>query len=349
MFGIFMSVSFLLYLSHAIYFQKVEKIYLFIDPIYTFATLAVYPLYYWYMQQLTTAKEHSFKKQYLFTPAVVLSTLSAIIYILMDSGERSEYLHQFLFGNETIKGTAGLIKAQIYIYIATRISFVIIIIHVYFLGRPFIIKYNQKLANYFSNLTQKSIHWVNKMLNAFILVSISSITLNAIGRSYFLDSSYLLSIPSITYSILFFFLGYLGYNQKYDISNLDMKDIEPSKTGVENNKKKLLISLTTQFEVNKIYHQNELKITDLASLMNTNRTYISNLINQEFGCSFNEYVNGYRIAEAKKLIKHLPDESLEQIAIKVGYGSLSTFFRTFKLQEGMTPSHFKKTSERIKI
>ncbi|MDA3852955.1 MAG: helix-turn-helix domain-containing protein [Bacteroidales bacterium] len=348
MFGVFMSVSFLLYLSHAIYFQKVEEIYFFIDPIYTFATLAVYPLFYWYIRQLTTDKVYDFTKLYLLIPAVALSSLTAILYALMESGERSEYTHQFLFGNGVIEQPSTLIKAQTYTYITARISFVIIIIYVYFTGRPIVTKYNKKIANYFSNLNQKTIHWVNRMLNAFIFVSLASITLNTLGRSYFVDSSYLLGIPSFIFSLLFFFLGYLGYHQKYDISNLYMKDIGSSKTTttIVNNTKKLLTGLSTQFDINKIYQQHELKITDLASLMNTNRTYLSNLINQEFSCSFNEYVNSYRVAEAKKLIKLLPDESLEEIAIKVGYGSLSTFIRTFKLQEGVTPNHFKKTSEK---
>lgn len=342
-FGIFMSVSFLLYLSHAIYFQKVENTYLFIDPIYTFATLSVYPLFYWYIVQLTTDRNYNFNKLYLFIPAVVLSTLTATFYILMDSGERYDYIHHFLFGNDAIKTSSNLVKAQIYTYITSRISFIIIIIHVYFSGRPIVIKYNQKITNYFSNLNQKTIYWVNQMLNSFILVSIASIILNTLGRSYFLDSSYLLGIPCFIFSILYFSLGYLGYHQKYDIGNLEIKEMDLSYSTLNKNNNKLIKGLTTQFEINKVYHQHELKITDLASLMNTNRTYLSKLINQEFACSFNEYVNSYRIAEAKELIERFPDESLDQIAIKVGYGSLSTFFRTFKLQEGITPSHLKKS------
>lgn len=344
-----MGVSFLLYLSHAIYFQNIEGTYLIFDPLYTFATLAVYPLYYWYIMQLTTTNEIDYKYLKLFIPAIVLSSTTAIIYLLMDSAERSEYLRHFLYRKGNIESTSALIKAQIHINTTVRISFIIIIIHVYFKGRSTVIKYNQKIADYFSNINQKTIHWVSGMLNGFIAISALSVALNALGRSFFLDSSLLLALPSLLFSIIFFWLGHLAYHQKYDISNIGMNDLDSENIHLHGDRTndKLLQSLTSQFEISKIYRKQELKITDLASLLNTNRTYISNLINQEFGCSFNEYVNRYRISEAKSLIQDTPNESLEQIAIKVGYGSLSTFFRTFKTQEGMTPSHFKKARRTI--
>lgn len=347
-FGIFMFVSFLLYLSHAVYFQEVERAYLFIDPIYTFATLSVYPLYYWYIRQLTVDRAINFNHLNLLIPATLLSGLTAIFYALMDSGERSHYIHQFIFGNGVIDLPSTLIWAQVYTYIVARFTFVIIIFYVFFKGRPSVKKYNQRIANHFSNLSKKTIHWVNKMLYLFIATSILSITLNFLGRSFFLDSPYLLAIPSVIFTSLYFSIGFLAYHQKYDISNVNMPAVETSNTNDIEPKgnNKLLKSLIIEFEENKVYRQQELKITELAALMNTNRTYISNLINQEFKCSFNEYVNRFRIEEAKQLIVANNEEPMEQIAIKVGYGSLSTFFRTFKIQEGMTPSHFKKIKQK---
>ena len=66
--------------------------------------------------------------------------------------------------------------------------------------------------------------------------------------------------------------------------------------------------------------------------LQTNRTYVSNLINQEFSCSFNEFVNEYRIIEAKKLIaeKDSKNYSLDYISEAAGFGSINTFIRVFK-------------------
>ena len=340
MFGLFLAVACLLYTSHAIYFQGTKIAYLFIDPIYTFATLAVYPLYFWYIKQLTTDKEYNLKNLRLLLPAFILSITTALLYTIMDHDERALYIQNFLFGNSPIEAPTPIIKAQIFTYFTARISFIVTIIYVFVKGRPTVINHNKELANFFSDINQKDIKWVNQMLIAFIFTSVISIFLNIVGRSRFLDSDWI-AIPSLTFSVLLFILGHLAYHQKFDISNLNMTKQLPLKLEPAN-KKDLLLSLNVEFSKNKIYRQQELKITDLASILNTNRTYISKLINQEFGCSFNEFVNRFRIEEAKSLIKEECNEPLEQIAIKVGYGSLSTFFRSFKLQEGVTPNHYRK-------
>lgn len=347
-FALFMIVAFIMYLSHAIYFQGIEEAYLYIDPVYTFMTLAIYPLYFWYIQQLTTDKEYNFKHLYLLLPALILSLLTALIYILMEDGERSQYIHQFLFGHGTIDDPSFLIQAQTYTYRLTRIISVILILYVFFRGRPTVVRYNKKLAEYYSNLTNKSIHWVNRILNASIVIYLLSIGLHIIGRPFFFGSPKLLLIPSLIFSIILFSIGYLGHYQKFDISNLDMPDLEENKSHrtLNKNVEQLLEKFIEQFDKNKIYHQNELKITDLASSLNTNRTYISNLINQYFECSFNEYVNRYRITEAKELINTSPEKSLEDIAVSVGYNSLSTFSRTFKQQEDIAPSHYRTLLKR---
>ena len=67
----FFSVTFLLYLAHAFYFNFEYKFYLYLDPVYSFATVAVYPLYYLYIIYLT--REVHFRPMYflLLTPALL--------------------------------------------------------------------------------------------------------------------------------------------------------------------------------------------------------------------------------------------------------------------------------------
>ncbi len=53
MLALFMTVSALLYAAHALYFSKNYTLYAVIDPIYTFANLSVFPLFYLYIKSLT--------------------------------------------------------------------------------------------------------------------------------------------------------------------------------------------------------------------------------------------------------------------------------------------------------
>ena len=66
----------------------------------------------------------------------------------------------------------------------------------------------------------------------------------------------------------------------------------------------------------------QLNIVELAMAVGTNRTYISNYINQQLHTTFYEYVNKWRVEHAKKLLAST-DLSLEDISIKAAQGGLS--------------------------
>ena len=100
------------------------------------------------------------------------------------------------------------------------------------------------------------------------------------------------------------------------------------------------------FDKEQVYKNPDLKITDISSRLNTNRTYISTLINTEYSCSFSTFVNHYRVEEAKNAL--LKEEyskfCLEHISTLIGFGSLHTFIRVFKDITGTTPNQYRKTT-----
>ena len=94
-------------------------------------------------------------------------------------------------------------------------------------------------------------------------------------------------------------------------------------------------------ESQKLYLSSDLKLSDVASALGTNRNYISDCINSQRGCSFTQFVNTYRVEHAKKLLRTQPDMKLSEVCTASGFASESTFFRTFKAVTGMTPSEYK--------
>jgi AraC-like DNA-binding protein len=97
------------------------------------------------------------------------------------------------------------------------------------------------------------------------------------------------------------------------------------------------------FEKEEIYRDSDLKITHLSLRLSTNRTYISKLINNEFKVTFNDFVNQYRVQEAKILLEKDTQQrySLSYISETAGFGSLSSFIRIFKEQTGKTPGQYR--------
>lgn len=95
------------------------------------------------------------------------------------------------------------------------------------------------------------------------------------------------------------------------------------------------------FETDRIYLQPELKLTDVARRLGTNRTYLSKLINSEFQMTYSDYVNTYRLTHAARLLT-TTDDTLDVVAANSGFSSLSNFRRLFALRYGCTPAQYRK-------
>jgi len=94
-------------------------------------------------------------------------------------------------------------------------------------------------------------------------------------------------------------------------------------------------------EQEQLYLNSELKITDVASALSVNRSYISESINANSGCSFSQFVNNYRIAHAQQLLRTRPGIKLSEVWTSSGFSTERTFLRTFKAITGLTPSEYK--------
>lgn len=342
--GVFMILAFFVYLSHAVYFKKHSEVFLYFDPLYNFASLSVYPLYFWYIKLLTVDTRVNLRNLRLLFPALLLGLATLVTYWFMSPQERINYVDGFLF-NEPIStpDTLGVLF-QKGVYILSRLTFTVQVVFFLIFGSRLVKKYNLRVANFYSNLDNKTIVWVNILLISFVVTSLMGIIFNVIGRAVFFDSPYLLIIPSVIFSGLLFLIGLQGHMQNYAVANLIVDEIQQPDFDLKTfNKELLKKKLLTVFKKDKIYRNSDLKITQVSIQLQTNRTYVSNLINNDFACSFSEFVNQFRLLEAKQLLanpstNHL---SLDSISESVGFGSLGTFIRVFKESEGITPGHFR--------
>jgi|GEM_PF-4733296 len=101
--------------------------------------------------------------------------------------------------------------------------------------------------------------------------------------------------------------------------------------------------VTASFDEEKVYHDPELTLPKLASELNIHKEYISQVINKGYQKNFNEFVNSYRIEEAKVLLTQTGKDKLSilSIALEVGFNSKTTFNLAFKKQTGQTPTEYR--------
>lgn len=98
----------------------------------------------------------------------------------------------------------------------------------------------------------------------------------------------------------------------------------------------------------KVYHDQSMTIDKLAGMLNTNRTYLSQVINEQSGKSYSDYVNSYRIDEAvKKLSDPSCDEQIKAISYEIGFSSPQTFYALFKAKVGISPSSYRDSVKKM--
>jgi AraC-like DNA-binding protein len=105
-----------------------------------------------------------------------------------------------------------------------------------------------------------------------------------------------------------------------------------------------LAELQALIEGEKIYLDPDLTLQKLAKRLKIHYNQLSRIINERFGVSFKNYINGYRVEEAKRLLADPAerDRNIIDIMYDAGFYSKSTFNTAFRKFTGMSPSEFRK-------
>ena len=100
--------------------------------------------------------------------------------------------------------------------------------------------------------------------------------------------------------------------------------------------------LTRWMRETKPYLNPDFQLMDLRHVLPMNRTYLSRFLRDEFGCTFYQFVNKYRIEEAKRLMTEQPDLKMADVAAQCGFSSQSVFAQTFTRETGLSPREWSK-------
>jgi two-component system response regulator YesN len=127
--------------------------------------------------------------------------------------------------------------------------------------------------------------------------------------------------------------------QAYFIGILEQwsRHLHSSSTG----KKSRLVSKRVNDYIEQNYSQ-EITLTHMAEHVDLSVSRFCVLFKQEYGESFINYLNNYRMEKAKVLLLE-PDLKVYEIADMVGFSSLPYFNRLFKSMNGLSPNEFRRS------
>lgn len=161
---------------------------------------------------------------------------------------------------------------------------------------------------------------------------------NSIYADYIIEALYM----SISL-VVWIFINYYIYKHESvldelsDSQYIDMQDDTATITKDTQIGKRIAIL----FEKEKVYLNPNLKVSDIAATIGTNRTYVSAYFNKETQCTFYDYVNRFRIEYACKQLD-CTDDKIVQIAETSGFNSAQAFIRVFTKIKGISPSKYRK-------
>lgn len=352
----------LFFLMTFMFFYKIQQVvaisFYFTIPV----TMALIPLFYLYADCLTTpCKSFKVTGWLHFLPSIIIA-LAMLPYWWLTNTERIDFVSTGLGHSESqwiITYITWIFRVGVFVFINLQF-----IIYLFFFQR-LIKRHKKSIQQVFAYTENINLRWLfNLFLGFFVFL-------------FVLYSSRFFGIRDDVNHRIIFNIGFIAINLYIGIKGV----IQPNVYSLFKNDDQIAESLEVNHlfpigvtseeikeEVSKYstsrltdelrnqikqelleymqkrqYHKLNFNIEDIAEALNTNTRYISQVINETFEMNFFNFVNKFRIDDAKEILQSKDSEkyTIEGVAKMVGFNSKSSFNGAFKKSTGYTPSEFK--------
>lgn len=203
--------------------------------------------------------------------------------------------------------------------------------------------YGGEIRNNYSNLKTVNLRWLKIVIIGFVCM-----------WSFYLinHTLYVVGLKMSGVLDLFGKLTLVGFSSFLILKVLSRPGILPGinppggtrKEGDKKIRRDDLEKLTSYMKTEKPYLEPDLALQELAERTSFTPRRLSYIINTEFNKNFFDFINEYRVNEAKALLAgpEASKRTILEILYEAGFNSKSVFNSIFKKRTGYTPSEFKK-------
>ncbi|TGK06850.1 AraC family transcriptional regulator [Leptospira semungkisensis] len=103
--------------------------------------------------------------------------------------------------------------------------------------------------------------------------------------------------------------------------------------------------LDTLMKEEKMYLQEDLSLSALSNQLDIKPYQLSEFLNQRKGTNFSKFVNGFRVAEAVRILAKEDGANILSVAYRSGFNSKATFNLAFKSVTGVSPREFLRKTK----
>ncbi|WP_074410401.1 MULTISPECIES: helix-turn-helix domain-containing protein [Aquimarina] len=210
-----------------------------------------------------------------------------------------------------------------------------------------IYKYNNYIKQYFSDISKLQLSWMKNLLFGYLLIWGIESSIELFPVVFNLESVYSKPVSIVLMSLHVFLFVIIALNHTDEsigvtIDQFDKKEkktIELPDEEIES----LRFKIKNAFKSDKLYHNPKLTLRKLSDTVAVNSKQVSYIINHIEHKNFFDFVNDYRVEEAKLLLED--DDyykyTIAAIGEMVGFNSRDAFYRAFKKKYGRTPASFR--------
>lgn len=208
------------------------------------------------------------------------------------------------------------------IYSITSFAFIIYNTLYPLLGLFQIDYYRGEVVDYSADTQRSSMNWLYAML-ILTIITVPVPLSGLLTRTNVFTSLWFTLSGALPTFVVYLIICYNLLSNNYVTIEPDSPEEKVRKTTIERK------NFERYMREKKPYLNSQLRISDLAADMNTNRTYLSAFINQEYGMNFNRYINRYRLKELEKLLKSeaANKNSNIELLMMAGFSSYRSYVR----------------------
>jgi len=275
----------------------------------------------------------SFSKGWHFLPFVLLFIITEIYWQMKGPAQRRVILEQIMM--RKVPGyqywDSALIFVQFFLYMFASFRLI---------GR-----FKQAAGDAFSDYRRIDIRWLSYSLLFFTAAMALAAVNSFIGLTSL--AAYWLPVFLVVTGLMWVYINVLLLKALRDSELFGVLEDEPQEaatSGPVMEWRGVLDQLRGHMETRRPWLDPDLTLEQLALQLKLRPKLLSQAINDGLGQNFFEFINTYRVKEAKRLLTNPVDRKITvlEVLYQVGFNSKSSFNTVFKKQTGLTPSEFKK-------
>ncbi|MBP7282167.1 MAG: AraC family transcriptional regulator [Leptospiraceae bacterium] len=317
-------ISALWLFAGAYIFTKIHLIYPYFYGLHLPFVYLAGPFFYLYYKK--NILEDNLEKFYLHLIPSILVFIAILPFQFWSTTE------QILFLESTLNK-----KMNSYSYLLGGINF---FTKIFLLGYMSIILYqNRNIFHSTKEISDKS------RIQFLFMTSLLYLDLFIGLIGFFLQSFSLVKLSALLLPInlYIFYLFSSKYPEMLSGIKREMKKVRYEQSKIKNlDINTILEKIKSIMEKEKAFTDEDISLSGFAEELEISSHQLSQLLNEKLNQTFPQFINEYRITEAKKIMLEEKKRPVLSIAFAVGFNSKASFNRAFKQITGITPQQFRK-------